>query len=38
MGPFAAMLMECNGLQNAVFTVRALLGSGLALPTRMTEF
>ncbi|HEX7987954.1 MAG TPA: MFS transporter [Duganella sp.] len=38
MGPFAAILMERFGLRQVVVTALALVGAGMALATRMTQF
>ena len=38
MGPFAAILMERFGLRHVVVTALALVGAGMALATRMTQF
>ena len=38
MGPFAAILMERFGLRNVVVTALALVASGMALATQMSQF
>ncbi|HEX7988026.1 MAG TPA: MFS transporter, partial [Duganella sp.] len=38
MGPFAAILMERFGLRRVVVTALALVGAGMALATRMSQF
>jgi sugar phosphate permease len=38
LGPFAAIMMERFGLRNIVCTALALIATGLALATRMTQF